>query len=144
MKLLQHRLGVLGAAGLTVGAALGGYATGARANGPGETRTTIFERRLANVPDKTLSAMTVDYAPGGVSCAHHHPKQAEVFAYVVFGAVRSKVNDEPEAVYQAGEFWYEPPGSAHSVSANASETEPARILAVIVADPGVTLTTCDR
>ena len=50
--------------------------------------------------------------------------------------MRSKVNDEPERVYKAGEFWYEPPGARHSVSANASTTEAARIIAVIVADTG--------
>ncbi|MGH6905378.1 MAG: cupin domain-containing protein, partial [Geminicoccaceae bacterium] len=47
-----------------------------------------------------------------------------VVAYVLEGAIRSKVNDGPVTVYQAGESWIEPPGAAHSVSANASATEP--------------------
>ena len=65
-------------------------------------------------------------------------------AYVLEGAIRSKVNDGPETVYQAGESWIEPPGAAHSVSANASATEPARLLAVFVADDGAELTTFDK
>jgi quercetin dioxygenase-like cupin family protein len=145
MKFPRYRLPViLGAAGLAALAALGGYAVGAAAHGEGETLTPIFAQKLANIPGKTLTALTVDYAPGGVSGAHHHAKGAEVFAYVVSGAIRSKVNDEPERVYKAGEFWYEPPGAAHSVSANASTTEPARLLAVFVADDGATLTTFDQ
>jgi len=118
-------------------------AAGASA-GSGEHVAHIFVKPLANIPGKTLTALTVDYAPGGVSPPHHHAKEAEVFAYVVDGAVRSKVNDEPERVYEAGQFWYEPPGASHAVSANASSTDPARILAVIVADDGVELTIVDR
>jgi quercetin dioxygenase-like cupin family protein len=103
----------------------------------------IFEQKLVTVPGRQLAALTVDYTPGGVSPAHHHGEDVEVFAYVVFGSVRSKVNDGAETVYRAGEFWYEPPGSAHSVSVNASSEEPARILAVFVAADGARLTTVD-
>lgn len=110
----------------------------------GEHVTQIFAKPLETVPGRTLTALTVDYAPSGVSPPHHHAKGAEVFAYVVDGAVRSKVNDEPERVYQAGEFWYEPPGAAHPVSANASTSQPARILAVIIANDGAELTIVDR
>lgn len=141
---------------LVAAAALGGIAAigphalgspgdaGTRGSSTGERVTTIFAKPLANVPGRTLTALTVDYAPGGISAPHHHAKEAEVFAFVVDGAVRSKVNDEPERVYQAGQFWYEAPGSAHPVSANASSTEPARLLAVIVADDGVEHTIDDH
>jgi quercetin dioxygenase-like cupin family protein len=131
-------------------AAVGAYAVGVSgaagrvSTGKGEQVAKIFAKPLANVPGKTLTAFTVDYAPAGVSPPHHHAREAEVFAYVVHGAVRSKVNDEPERVYAAGQFWYEPPGAAHAVSANASTTEPARILAVFVADDGAELTIVDR
>lgn len=110
----------------------------------GDKVTPIFAQKLANIPGKSLTAEVVDYAPGGASPAHHHAHSAEIFAYVVSGAVRSKVNDGAEQTYKAGQFWYEPPGAAHGVSANASATEPARILAVIVADDGAKLTTYDQ
>jgi quercetin dioxygenase-like cupin family protein len=141
---------VIAAAGLGSVAAVGPYAVAVSSaadtigTSKGEQVATIFAKPLANVPGKTLTAQTVDYAPGGVSAPHHHAKEAEVFAYVVDGAVRSKVNDEPERVYKAGQFWYEPPGATHPVSANASTTEPARLLAVIVADDGVELTIVDH
>ena len=47
-------------------------------------------------------------------------------------------------VYKAGESFFEPPGSKHLISENASATEPARLLAVFIADDGVQLTTFDR
>jgi quercetin dioxygenase-like cupin family protein len=143
MTFRRYRL-VIAAAGFAGLAALGGYAVGAAAHGEGEKVTPIFAQKLATIPGKSLTALTVDYALGGASGAHHHAKSAEVFAYVVSGAIRSKVNDGPEKVYKAGEFWYEPPGAAHGVSANASSTEPARLLAVIVADDGAKLTTFDQ
>ena len=39
-------------------------------------------------------------------------------------------------MYKAGESWFENPGSHHSVSENASDTEPARLVAVLIVDAG--------
>jgi quercetin dioxygenase-like cupin family protein len=63
-----------------------------------------------------------------------HPSSAFIFARVLEGAIRSKVNDEPERTYQAGESWAEKPGDHHPVSRNASNTEPAKLLAIFVVD----------
>jgi quercetin dioxygenase-like cupin family protein len=61
-------------------------------------------------------------------------------AYVVSGAIASKVGDEPEMVFHAGEAWWEPSGAIHRVSRNASLTEPATLLAIYVAPKGATET----
>ena len=53
---------------------------------------------------------------------------------VLEGAIRSKINDGPEKVYHAGESWAEVPGDDHFVSANASNSQLARLLAVFVVD----------
>jgi quercetin dioxygenase-like cupin family protein len=111
---------------------------------PAQAARPIFAGALPNVPGKRLTAVVVEYAPGGSSPPHRHADSAFIFAYVVAGAVRSKVNDEPERVYRAGEFWTEPPGARHAVSANASTTEPAKLLAVLIADEGATLTTYEQ
>ncbi len=111
------------------------------ADDTGETVTPIFTRKLDNVPSKKITAIIVDYIPGGKSLAHHHDESASIFAYVLSGMVRSKVNDEEVAVYKAGEFFFEPPGAYHSISENNSNEEPAQLLAVIVADNGATITT---
>jgi quercetin dioxygenase-like cupin family protein len=99
----------------------------------------VFSQLLPNVPGKALSAVVVNYAPGGKSGAHHH--SGSVFAYILSGAIRSQVSGDGEAkVYKAGEFFFEPPGSSHLVSENASATEPASLIAIFVADDGAMLT----
>jgi quercetin dioxygenase-like cupin family protein len=89
---------------------------------------------LPNVAGKSIKGVLVEYKPGGSSPAHTHPKSAFIYATVLSGTIRSKVNDGPVKVYSAGESFSEMPGDHHGVSANASETEPARLLAVFVVD----------
>lgn len=98
-----------------------------------ETITPAFSDVIANVPNKTITALIVDYQPGGKSASHRHGS-AFVVAYVLSGAIRSKVNDEEEKIYHAGQSWTENPGDYHVISENASEREPAKLLAVFIAD----------
>jgi quercetin dioxygenase-like cupin family protein len=110
----------------------------------GASVTPVFAYDLPNLPGQKMTGVLVAYGPGGSSPPHHHTTEGSVVAYVLEGAIRSKVNDGPETVYQVGESWLEPPGAVHSVSANASATEPARLLAVFIADDGAELTTFDQ
>ncbi|MEE2851972.1 MAG: cupin domain-containing protein [Actinomycetota bacterium] len=89
-----------------------------------------------NVPGKSLEAVTVSYPPGAKSAAHHHAKSAFIMAYVISGAIRSQVEGEPARLYHAGETWSEAPGAHHTISENASATEPAELLAVFLVDTG--------
>jgi quercetin dioxygenase-like cupin family protein len=99
-----------------------------------ETVTKKIEAAIPNFPDKSLIAVEVDYAPGAASVPHTHAKSAFIYAYVISGAIESKVNDGEARIYRAGEGWSEPPGATHSISRNASKTEPAKLLAVFVLD----------
>ncbi len=101
---------------------------------PASKVTQIFDRELPNVPGKSMRAVLVEYGPGAASPSHRHPSSAFIYATVLEGEIRSKVNDNPEHVYKAGESWTEVPGDHHQVSANASSTEPARLLAIFVLD----------
>jgi quercetin dioxygenase-like cupin family protein len=96
--------------------------------------SVVFDQELPNVPGKSLRVVLVDYAPGGSNPSHHHPASAFIYARVLKGEIRSKVNDEPERTYKAGEGWTEKPGDHHKVSANASSTKPARLMAIFVLD----------
>ncbi len=99
----------------------------------------IFSAQLPNVPGKSLTAVLVRYAPGAKSAAHFHA--GSVFAYVLSGSIRSENSATgPARVYQSGEGFFEPPGSEHLVSENASQTNPAGLLAIFVADDGAQLT----
>jgi len=96
--------------------------------------SVVFDHPLPNVPGKSMRGVLVEYGPGGASAAHIHPHSAFIYATVLEGAIRSKVNDDPEKVYHKGENFSELPGDKHGVSANASDTEPAQLLAVFVVD----------
>lgn len=96
--------------------------------------TVVYDHALPNVPGKSIRGVLVEYAPGGSSPAHLHPKSAFIYVTVLEGAVRSQVNDGPVVTYTAGQNFTELPGDRHSVSANASQTEKARLLAVFVLD----------
>ena len=120
---------------LTIVAAL--IATAAAAHeeiAPGANVSVVFDQPLPNVPGKSMRAVLVDYAPGAGSPSHRHPNSAFIYARVLEGAIRSKVNDDPEKTYKAGESWTEKPGDHHQVSHNASDTEPAKLLAIFVVD----------
>jgi quercetin dioxygenase-like cupin family protein len=96
--------------------------------------TPAFSEAIANVPGKSLIAATVEYPPGGKSPPHHHAKSAFITGYVLSGAIRSQVDDGPVTIYKAGEHFTETPGAHHRVSENASDTEPAKLLAIFVVD----------
>jgi quercetin dioxygenase-like cupin family protein len=102
------------------------------------TVTVVFQHELPNVPGKSVKGVLVEYGPGGFSAAHMHPRSAFIYATVLEGAIRSQVNDGPVTTYKVGQNWFEQPGDRHLVSANASETEPAKLLAVFVVDTNET------
>jgi quercetin dioxygenase-like cupin family protein len=94
----------------------------------------VFDQKLPNVPGKSMRGVLVEYGPGASNPSHRHPNSAFIYATVLEGAIKSQVNDGPVKTYKAGESWSERPGDHHKVSANASATEPAKLLAVFVVD----------
>jgi quercetin dioxygenase-like cupin family protein len=112
-----------------------------KAQGTGGGPKVIFKH---DVPDLTMknwsaTAVEVSYGPGESSPAHRHP--GITIAYVLEGEIRSKVGDEPEKTYTAGQMFLETPGQLHAVSGNASKTRPAKLLAILLADKQSQLTT---
>lgn len=99
----------------------------------------ISSHALPNVPGKRVTIVRVFYGPGGFTRAHRHA--GSVTAYVTKGEIRSQLAGGPVEVFKVGQSFFEPPGAVHLVSANASMTEPAELIAVFVADEGAQLTT---
>lgn len=104
------------------------------AAGPGAGRRQVIKQMLSGKPERELILVEITYAPGEAAPAHMHPNG--VMAYVVSGAIASRVNDGPDQIYHAGDAWWEPVGAIHHVSRNASATEPATLLAIFVAPQG--------
>jgi quercetin dioxygenase-like cupin family protein len=96
--------------------------------------TLVYQHELPNVPGKSIKGVLVEYGPGGRSEAHTHPPSAFIYATVLDGAIASQVNDGALKTYRAGQSFSELPGDRHLVSANASKTKPAKLLAVFVVD----------
>jgi quercetin dioxygenase-like cupin family protein len=109
-------------------------AASSSASHPRETVRPVAREPLANVPGKDLIAVEVLFAPGARSVPHFHPRTAFVYAYVISGTIVSAVNDEAPRTYRAGESWSEAPGVLHRLTRNASDTSPARLLAIFIAD----------
>src|SRR5712692_6726698 len=101
----------------------------------------VFKHDLPHLTmdDWEVTVSHVDYAAGRVGSPHRHP--GFVLVYVLDGSIVTKISGEDERTYTAGEMFYEAPGSTHEVSRNASDTKPARLLALIFAKKGVPLTT---
>lgn len=99
----------------------------------------IASYALPNVPGKRVTVVRVAYGPGGFTPPHRH--SGSVTAYVTKGQVRSQLKGGPLELFEVGQSFFEPPGAIHLVSANASNTEPAELIAVFVADEGAELTT---
>ena len=105
-------------------------------------RPPVFTHDLPNLTmeDWEVTVSYVDYAPGRVGAAHHHA--GFVLAYVLEGAVIAKISGQgEEKTYTTGQMFYEQPGATHEVSKNASQTQPAKLLAMIFAKKGSVLTT---
>jgi quercetin dioxygenase-like cupin family protein len=111
----------------------------AAAGSPLDKVEVIASHALPNVPGKRVTIVRVFYGPGGFSPAHRHA--GTVTAYITKGEIRSQLGGGPVETFGVGQSFFEPPGSTHLVSANASNTEPAELIAVFVADEGAQLTT---
>jgi quercetin dioxygenase-like cupin family protein len=103
-------------------------------------RGPVFQHDLPNLTmdNWQVTVSEVRYPPGHVGQTHHHA--GFVLAYVLEGNFVTKISGQPEKIYRTGEMFYEAPGDTHEVSKNASSTEPARLIALIFAKKGETLT----
>ena len=104
----------------------------------GETQgvkvTMVYDQKVPNLPGKSMRGVLVEYEPGGTNAAHYHPKSAMIYATVLEGAVLNQINGGPLRTFTKGQNFTEMPGDRHDVSANASKTEPAKLLAVFIVD----------
>ncbi|MHC8286402.1 cupin domain-containing protein [Pseudomonas sp. XS1P51] len=128
MNALRYCAAPLAALALTVSASAFAHETA-----PSEKVTVLQDQMLKNVPDKKALMIEVDYLPGQSSIAHMH--EGTAMAYVISGEIISQVKGEKAITYKAGEYWYEPAGSEHLVSKNASATKPAKLLVFMVLSP---------
>jgi quercetin dioxygenase-like cupin family protein len=138
--MMISRRDALGSLPLALFFELAASAAHARSQATQPAQGAVFTHDLPDLTmdDWQVTASYVDYPPGRVGNPHRHP--GFVLAYVLEGAVIAKISGQDERTYTAGQMFFEPPGSVHEVSRNASQTKPARLLAMIFAKKGVPLT----
>ena len=105
--------------------------------------TALMKQVLGDVPGREVLVITLDIPPGGGSAPHRHPGH-HVFGYVLEGSYKLKLDQGDEKILTKGQTFYEAPGQLHAVSANGSATEPAKVLAVIVAESGKPVTVPEK
>jgi quercetin dioxygenase-like cupin family protein len=140
-NLIRASIALLGLAAL--GAAFGLGTVVAQQPMPPTKVTQLMKQTLADVPGREVIMITLDIPPGGGSPAHRHPG-AHNFGYVLEGAYKYKLDNGAETVATKGQTFYESPGQLHAVSRNASETEPAKVLVVVVNEVGKPLTVPEK
>ncbi|TXH29640.1 MAG: cupin domain-containing protein [Elusimicrobia bacterium] len=109
---------------------------------PPVSASNVLSEALPHLPGQRITLRVVDIPPGGASPSHRHA--GSVAVYVLSGAIRSQLRGQAPAVYRAGESFFEPSGTVHQRSENASTSEAARILAIFVAGDGEPLITYDQ
>lgn len=128
---MTDRRTFLGASGALVAAFLA-----ARDAAAAPVAKTLVQRDApaVNLDGWQMTAVEVSYGPGEASTRHRHP--GFVCGYVLEGQYRFAVDGQAEQVLSAGQMFFENPGDVHAVSGNASQTAPARILAIVFTKKG--------
>jgi quercetin dioxygenase-like cupin family protein len=100
--------------------------------------TPLMTHELAGIDGKEGTMVMVEYAPGGSDAEHRH--HAAAFVYVLEGAVVMQVKGGQEVTLGPGQTFYESPEDVHTVSRNASTTQPAKFLVFFVKQKGAPIT----
>jgi quercetin dioxygenase-like cupin family protein len=110
---------------------------------PATKVTALMKQALAEFPGHEVTIITLDIPPGVGSPPHRHPGH-HVFGYVLEGSYKIKLDQAPETVLTKGQTFHEAPGQLHAVSANASQTEHAKVLVFMVAESGKPVTVPEK
>jgi quercetin dioxygenase-like cupin family protein len=97
--------------------------------------TPLMLKDLPDIAGKEVLMITVHYPPGGADPVHRH--DAHAFVYVLEGSIVMQVRGGEEVTLTPGQAFYEEPGDVHTVSRNASRTEPAKFLVLLLKSEGV-------
>ena len=94
----------------------------------------LMSNDLPENPGKEMLMMTVEHAPGGSSAIHRH--NAHAFVYVLEGSVMMQLKGGQQVTLTPGQSFYEGPDDVHVVDRNASGTQPAKFLVLLIKDKG--------
>src|SRR5262245_10660535 len=96
--------------------------------------TSLMSKDLPESPGKEVLVITVEHAPVGSTAIHRH--DAHAFVYVLEGSVVEQLKDGQQVTLTPGQTFYEGPDDVHTVDRNASATQPAKFLVVLIKNKG--------
>jgi quercetin dioxygenase-like cupin family protein len=96
--------------------------------------TSLMSKDLPESPGKEVLVITVEHAPGGSTAIHRH--DAHAFVYVLEGSVVEQLKNGQQVTLTPGQTFYEGPDDVHTVDRNASATQPAKFLVVLIKNKG--------
>ena len=96
--------------------------------------TPLMSKDLPEIPGKEALMITVEHAPGGSNASHRH--NAHAFVYVLEGSVVFQLKGGQQVTLTPGQTFYEGPDDVHVVDRNASSTQPAKFLVLLIKDKG--------
>ena len=96
--------------------------------------TSLMSKDLTESPGKEVLVITVEHAPGASSAIHRH--NAHAFVYVLEGSAVMQLRGGQQVTLTPGQTFYEGPDDVHVVDRNASSTQPARLLVLLIKDKG--------
>jgi quercetin dioxygenase-like cupin family protein len=96
--------------------------------------TMLMSKDLPESTGKEALMITVEHAPGGSNAVHRH--NAHAFVYVLEGSVTMQLKGGQETTLKPGQSFYEGPADVHVVDRNASATQPAKFLVLLIKDKG--------
>ena len=102
------------------------------------TVNSLFQIDVADVTNQEIVVLEVNYPAGNDSPVHRH--NAHTIVYVLEGSVIMAVAGGEPQTLGPGDVFYESPDDIHSVSRNASATEPAKILVFFLKEKGAAST----
>lgn len=132
MAVVHNGRAVTAAGGVGAHVHMMSHDAGDAAARPTTTVKPLSCEKLPNVPGRSITTALVEFPPNAYTPRHRHP--GSVTAFVVKGAVRSQMEGGPAVTCTKGQTWFEAPGAVHSFAENASNTEPAELLAIFVAE----------
>ena len=96
--------------------------------------TPLMSKIMTDMSGKEGLLITVVYPPGSSDPIHRH--NAHAFVYVLEGSVVMQLKGGEQVTLTPGQSFYEGPDDVHLVDRNASSTEPAKFLVLLIKNKG--------
>jgi len=96
--------------------------------------TALMSKDLPESPGREAQMIIVEYPPGSSDPIHRH--NAHAIVYILEGSVVMQLRNGKQVTLTPGQTFYEGPDDVHVVGRNASSTQPAKFLVVLIKNKG--------